>query len=101
MKRLDVNITDYVNDALDELKRGTERSRTELVHDSVALLVWAAEVSARGHSVAEVDPSDNRVLMRFSTPMFEGIRAAENGIQRFYGREPEADGEPSASVRQR
>ena len=79
MKRLDINITDRLHDALEELKHNTERSKTELVHDAVAFLVWAVEVNGRGHTVGEVDPSSNTVVSRFTMPMLEqGRRRSED-----------------------
>ena len=76
MKRLDVNVTDNVHEVLEYLKRKTERSKTELIHDALALLWFTANVYDSGHALAEVDPETLNVISRFSMPIFEGPRAS-------------------------
>lgn len=70
MKRLDVNVTDSISDVLENLKRKTERSKTELIHDAVGLLWLAEKTYAQGHAFAEID-GDGAVISRFHMPMFE------------------------------
>ena len=70
MKRLDVNVTDRVNEILEELKKKTERSKTELVHDAIGLLWLTEQVYASGHVIGEIDPETGAVVSRFTMPMF-------------------------------
>jgi len=74
VKRLDINITDRLDGILNELKRDTERTKTELVHDAVALLHWAMKVNEKDNRVCEVDTDTNQVIMCFEMPMFINAR---------------------------
>ena len=69
MKRLDINVTDSISTVLDGLKRRTERSKTELVHDAIGLLGIAQKTYERGYALAEVDERGT-VIARIHMPMF-------------------------------
>ena len=72
MKRLDIRITDRLDTALESLKVDTERSKTEVVHDAVALLDWARVVYGRGNVIGEINPDSGTVVTVFAMPMFVG-----------------------------
>jgi len=72
MKRLDIRITDRLDAALGTLKTDTERSKTEVVHDAVALLDWARVVYGRGNVIGEINPDSGTVATVFAMPMFVG-----------------------------
>jgi len=80
MKRLDINITNRLDIVLEALKRETETSKTELIHDAVALLHWTYQVYRKGHAVAEVDPNTGTVLTIFAMPRFERAAPLEETI---------------------
>lgn len=70
MKRLDINVTDSISAVLDGIKRKTERSKTELVHDAIGLLGMAQKAYDRGDSLAEID-NKGAVVARIHMAMFE------------------------------
>jgi len=72
MKRLDIRITDRLDAALETLKIDTERSKTEVVHDAVAILDWARVVYGRGNVIGEINPDSGVVVTVFAMPMFVG-----------------------------
>lgn len=76
MKRLDIKVTDNINEVLEGLKEKTERSKTELVHDAIGLLWLTEKAYAAGHAIGEIDPETGTVIGRFLMPMFEGTRAS-------------------------
>lgn len=73
MKRLDINITDRLNQALNELREVTGSSKTELVHDAIAMLDWVKKIHERGHEIGEINPSTNEVVSKLFMSMFSGI----------------------------
>jgi len=74
MKRLDIKVTDSINEVLEDLKKRTERSKTELVHDAIGLLWLTEKAYAEGHVIGEINPETGSVISRFVMPMFEGTR---------------------------
>ena len=71
MKRLEIKATDRLDELLQSLKDRTERSKTELVHDAVALLAWVEQVYSNGHAIGEIDPESGTVVSRFAMPIFQ------------------------------
>jgi hypothetical protein len=71
MKRLDINVTDTLQEVLEQLKASTERSKTELVHDAIGLLWLAQKTYDDGHALGEVNPTTGEVISVFRMPMFE------------------------------
>ena len=70
MKRLDINITDSAHSFLDRLKKRTERSKTELVHDAIGLLSVAEKAYEADHEIAEVTLT-GQVVSRIVLPAFQ------------------------------
>jgi len=76
MKRIDINITDSANVFLEGLKKRTEKSKTELIHDAIGLLSLAEKAYSANHELAEIDPATMEVVSRFVMPLFGSIEPA-------------------------
>ena len=77
MKRLDINVTDRLNEILMQLQIVTGRSKTELVHDAVALLSWAQKANAQGYTIGTID-SDGKVIVQLNSPLLQPVRPQQS-----------------------